>query len=303
MQGGTFLSALFLWLFIKRRIGRQIRLSWNAKHIRPIISLFIPLLAMSIYHMMDKTMLGILSTNAESGFYYNADKVINIPVSILTGFGTVLLPRISSLVTENRRQEADDLFLKSIEIILFLTTAVVAGIASIAKEFVPVFFGDGYEPCVFLIILLAPALVIKGLSIIIRTEYLIPRNEDSCYIKSVIIGAIVNMVANVLLIPRLGASGAVLGTLLAEIVACLWQCISIMKKVPISLAIAKGSIYVAFSLIMFLIVKLVGKNTVQFGSILQLLTEIVSGAVVYLVLSFLYWKFTNNDLIQYIRRT
>ena len=55
------------------------------KHIKPNFVLFIPLLAMSVYHIMDKTILGILVTYEQVGFYYNADKVINIPIGVIGG--------------------------------------------------------------------------------------------------------------------------------------------------------------------------------------------------------------------------
>ena len=66
---------------------------------------------MSIYHIMDKTMLGIISDYENSGYYYSADKIINIPMGIISGFSTVILPRFSSLVSENRMNEYRRLFL------------------------------------------------------------------------------------------------------------------------------------------------------------------------------------------------
>ena len=60
---------------------------------------------MSVYHSMDKTMLGILSTYLQSGYYYNVDKVVNIPLGIIVGIGTVMLPRMSNLLSSNHYKE------------------------------------------------------------------------------------------------------------------------------------------------------------------------------------------------------
>lgn len=251
---------------------------------------------------MDKTMLGMLSSDAQSGYYYNSDKIINIPIGILTGFGTVLLPRITALVSEGKKEEADKLFLKSIEMIMFSSVAVAVGIASIAEEFVPVFFGGGYDECVNLIKYLAPVLIIKGLSLIIRSEYLVPRNKDLSYIKSVVSGALVNLVINVLLIPRYGALGAAVGTLVAEITACMWQYLDIRKELNCFPQIAKGLAYVIISLIMFIGVRIISRITREFGTIIQLVIEIIIGAILYIVICYIYWKVSKNDMMEYIRR-
>ena len=68
-----------LWLFLPQYIS-QPKVQWNEirKSIKPILQLFIPVLAFSVFHIMDKTMLNTFSNDANSGYYYNADKLINI---------------------------------------------------------------------------------------------------------------------------------------------------------------------------------------------------------------------------------
>lgn len=105
------------------------------------------------------------------------------------------------------------------------------GIVAIAKEFVPFFFGKGYEACILLTVVLSPVLVIKGLSNTARIQYLIPLKMEKVFTNSVIIGAIVNLICNCILIPKYGAMGAVIGTLLAELVSCAWQFMYIEKTI------------------------------------------------------------------------
>ncbi len=95
--GSNLLSQCVLWFFVPRflKFTKQ-RFKDILKHFRPNLKLFLPLLAMSVYHIMDKTMLGSLSNYSQSGYYYNADNVINIPVGIVTGFVTFLLPSMSA---------------------------------------------------------------------------------------------------------------------------------------------------------------------------------------------------------------
>lgn len=116
MLGGTLLAQLFLWIYVPRYI-RFLKISCKdiICHLKPNLLLFIPLLAMSVYHTMDKTMLGLLSTYEQTGYYYNSDKVINIPLCIINGVGTVMLPRMTSLYNLGRKEEGNKLFLISLE--------------------------------------------------------------------------------------------------------------------------------------------------------------------------------------------
>ena len=80
MAMGTLISQIVLWVYVPRYISySRISIKDILVHIKPNIILFIPLLAMSVYHIMDKTMLGILSSYEQNGFYYNADKLLTSP--------------------------------------------------------------------------------------------------------------------------------------------------------------------------------------------------------------------------------
>ena len=299
MSGSTFLSNAILWFFASKEIELKAikKISWFevASHIKPNLVLFVPLMAMSVYHIMDKTMLGLLSTYKQVGYYYNADKIINIPIGILTGVGTVMLPRMTSLNKEGKLEEARKLFLLSIELIIVVAVAMACGISAISKEFTPFFFGKGYDECIRLIIALSPVLVIKGLSEIARMQYLIPNHKEKIFIESVFCGAGVNFVVNWFLISRLGALGAVIGTLVAELVSCVWQYIKMNKYISCLTTIFKSMIYVVFGVIMFTIVSVVA--LCFNGGIVALFFEVLTGIITYAVICLIYWKVTKNKIV------
>ena len=106
MTLGVLLSEIILFKDLKNFVSfKLVRINKIISHFRPCLMLFIPILAMSVYHQMDKTMLGILSSYTETGYYYNADKIINIPMGIITGLGIVSLPRISAIISEKKIDE------------------------------------------------------------------------------------------------------------------------------------------------------------------------------------------------------
>lgn len=299
MAGGTLLSNLILWCYVPRMVDmravKEVSVAEIRRHIRPNLVLFVPILAMSVYHVMDKTMLGSISSFEQTGYYYNADKVINIPVVVINGTGTVLMPRMAALAQEGADQEKNALFHLSMETLFLISTAMAFGIAAVAKEFVPLFFGPGYDPCVALIYLFAPVLIIKTLSYAARMLYLVPNHKEPIFIRSVFASAVANLGANLLLIPRYGAVGAVLGTMIAELVGCVWQFAGMSKDVRFGLAFVRQGVYLLLGAAMFAAVRFAAGFLR--GGVIGLMLEILLGAAVFAVLTLAYWKAVKSPLL------
>lgn len=298
MSGGTFLSSAVLWgcvpKIVEFRSISRVNLNGIMSHIKPNLVLFIPMLAMSVYHIMDKTMLGILSTYEQSGFYYNADKVINIPACIITGVGTVMLPRMTAVDRAGKKGEFTKVFNHSLQLVAVSSIAMAFGISAIATEFTPLFFGKGFDPCINLMIVLSPVLVIKGFSQTSRMQFLIPKQKEYIYIQSVFAGALVNFVVNALLIPKLGAMGAVVGTLIAEFVSCVWQYIGMSRFIDCKKTMVKALIYLGFGMLMFIGVRFVA-NFLK-GGITGVIVEVLIGMTIYGGLCIGFWYATKDEM-------
>ncbi len=300
MAGGTVLSQVILWF----NLPKFIHFKFPTKkeiivHIKPNLMLFFPLLAVSVYHLMDKTMLGLLSSYEQTGFYYNADKLLNIPLAVLSGVGTVLLPRMSAL-TQRDYSAANNLFVQIFCAIAAISIAMAIGIASIAKDFVPIFFGSGYEPCILLIYLFAPVFIIKSFSQISSTQFLIPRHQETKLTFAICLGAISNLICNIFLIPIYGALGAVIGTLIAELVSCIWQYKFVVHIISLKRSFYQVVIYLIFGCIMWVGVNVI--HTYMHNLIFAIILEIVVGAVIYISLCVIYWRFTKNPLLLYLNQ-
>ena len=291
----TFLSNLVLWVYVPKYVC-LVKVSTKSilDNLRPNIALFLPLLAMSVYHIMDKTMLGVLSDYTQSGYYYNADKIVNITVGIISGFSTVMLPRMTALISEGRIEASNDLFKLSLECTVLVGIAISFGTAAIANEFEPVFFGEGFDECILLTIVLAPVLIIKAFSFTARYQYLVPHHKEKTYTLSVCIGALVNLIINMILIPRFGAMGAVIGTLTAEFAACVVQYYSMRSMISLNTVLKKIMVYFVFGIVMFLGVR--GVSFFQIPIVTKILLEIIVGVIVMVLLCELYWKRTNNHI-------
>ncbi|MFZ7131020.1 MAG: flippase [Eubacteriales bacterium] len=285
MAGSLVLSQLVIWPFVSKRIY-FLNPDWTSikQHIRPNIVLFIPVIAISIYKVMDKIMLGSIGNVMQVGFYTNAFRIISIPLGFITALGTVMLPRMSNLAAKNNSAESGEVISKSMEFIFFMGSAFMFGIAGIAPEFTPWFFGTDFVESTNLIVGLSSTILIIGWANVIRTQYLIPYKKDKIYIISVSCGALFNFIINITLIPILGAMGAVLGTIVAELIVCVLQTWSVRGILNIRQIISKVVPYIFFGLLMYAVIRMI-PILIKTNPILY---QILFGAIVYLLFTFVY---------------
>ncbi len=303
MAGGTAASNLVLWLSLRRYIGFARPAFERVKvHIRPIFRLFIPVIALSVYHVMDKSMLDLLSTEANVGWYYAVDKIVNIPLGLIMALGTVMMTRMSYALNNEEKGRATALLGKSSELTMFLTCAVTFGIAAVSIEFIPFFFGPGYEPCVRLMYIFLPVLVIKALGDVVRTQYLIPSRKDNLYTAAVISGAVTNLVFNALLIPSRGAEGAVLGTLAAEGVVFAVQVWGCRNEVRFLRLFFGHIVYLFIGAAMLIAVRVFAGAVSIPGVLVKILSMVVVGAFVYLALCGVLWLVRKNSIFSVFLR-
>lgn len=233
MAGSTFLSQLYLILILHRYIVNvHTTLHDSLHHLRGCCILFIPVLAFGIYRVMDKTMLGAMATVTELGYYENAERLINIPISIINALGTVMLPRMSYLL-KNHSVESTKTIYASMKLALLLSCMMAAGIFLVSNDIVVVLFGYDFYKSGEIIRILSITILASAWANVIRTQYLIPSGKDTIYVISTIGGAVVNLLLNIVLIPKYGAYGACLGTIAAEYFVMIYQTVKVRRVLEI----------------------------------------------------------------------
>lgn len=282
MSLGMFLSQLVLWPYIFKEVPIYCpSFSEIVPHIIPNLYLFLTVLAVSIYKIMDKIMLGFMSTTIEVGYYESAERVILIPTSFITSLGTVMLPRMSNLFGLDRGKGVIDSYMyKSILLTTFLSTSMSFGLMAIAKEFVPLFYGDGYAQCVPLFLVLLPSCIFFGFGNVLRTQYIIPKEEDEIYVKSAFLGAVINLIINIILIPSYKSIGAAIGTLVAEASVTVYQAYRIRNDIDIRKYFRSMIPFLIVGLIMF--VTVYSFNAPTTSLLYAVIIKIFIGVIIYL---------------------
>lgn len=296
MSVGTFINQALLWFYARKSIGNPV---FDGKriqgHIKPMLILFIPVVAVSLYTMMDKLMLGTMSNNGQLGFYEASERIILCASSVITAFGTVMMPRMTKLFSDGDIRESRRYMKLSVEAIMALSFAIALGIASVSRIFAPVFWGEEFAPCAYILSALALSIPFSGFANVIRMQYLIPNGMNAAYIISVIVGAFSNLIVNFLMISRYGALGAAIGTVIAEGVVCIVQCIAVQKRIALRTYLQCTAFLGMAGLVMYAVVHMIDR--VAEISAFWLLLEILSGGSVYCILLFLYLRKTKNEIL------
>lgn len=256
IMGSSFLvSNLFLWMKIKKYTSfYRPRLQEITRHIKPNLILFIPIIAISIYRIMDKIMITNLSTIAQNGFYENADKIITMAVTVFSAIATVMMPSVSQLVVRKEHNRIIGLLRDTMEITMFLGIGMMFGLIAIANSFAPIFFGKSFIESGYLIQLLSIVIVLNGWKSVIKSQFLIPYEKDKVYVVALVLGAIINIVLNFIFIPILGARGAVVGTVVAEFVGFIIQTYALSEAIKIGVLVKDAMPFIPAGIIMFFFV-------------------------------------------------
>ena len=286
---GSLVSQLVLFPFLKRNGIRIVKFSVRdvIKHIKPMLVLFIPVIAVSIYKLMDKIMIGSLINVNEVGLYEYGERIINLPLSLITALGTVMLPRMSNLAAKGNDKLMKEYIDKSMKFVLLLSIPLAVGLIMISKDFIPFFLGEKYNGTIILVQLLAITIPIISFANVIRTQYLIPKCMDREYIISLMMGAFINLVLNYFLINKYHAMGACIATIAAEFVVMFYQIIVTRKMLNIRKHLEYLIKFLFISLFMALCLYLFNNVPIN-NSFIKISIKVVVGIIVYLFLSSKY---------------
>lgn len=188
------LGNITLWVYLPKYICKVKLRNLNIiKHIKPTLALFIPQISSQIYAMLDKTMLGNASNSKiEVGYYEQAQKIINLCVAVVTSLGIVLIPRIANVFSTGNIKKLKEYISKSFKFTYFLALPMIFGIFIVADEFVPIFFGNGYERVSTILKVISPIILLTGMTNVIGKQFLLPTKKEKIYTTAIVTGTIIN---------------------------------------------------------------------------------------------------------------
>lgn len=243
-------SNIFNFINLRRQIIIKPQKDYNfVQHINMILIFFAMSVAATIYTNLDTVMLGFMKADADVGYYNAAVKIKTILVSVVTSLGTVLLPRASYYVEKNDLDEFYRIAKKALNFIFLVAIPVVVYFILFAEEGIYFFSGEAYKGSVLPMKIIMPTVLFIGISNILGIQMMVPLGKEKQVLYSEIAGAFVDLILNIIFIPRYGAAGAAFGTLAAEVVVCIWQMISMKKDIVVLFATIKYWLFIAAAML------------------------------------------------------
>ncbi len=296
---------LIMWFDLKNKVVK-IKLSsiHPLQHLWPSIRLFIPTIAVTIYTVLDKTLIGLLIQDTyveneiiiengvetvvesvkkvselENGYYEQADKIVKVALTIITSLNVVMISRNSNELALNNDEKVISNLYKAFRFVTFLGFPIMFGLVALAPNLVPWFLGEGFEKAILLIQVLSPLILIISIGNIFGIHYLIPSKKDMQYSVGIFIGAIINLILNFILIPKYWSLGAAVGSIVAEFLVALSMFLFVRKKMSIRILIKCMYKYVLSSLVMFGILFYI--QTLLVSNLLNSIIIIALGVLIY----------------------
>ena len=187
-------------------------------------------------------MLGALSSTNDVGIYDQALKIINILLTLVTSLGSVMLPRVSGLLSSGDYKAVNKMHEFSFLIYNLVIFPIIAGLLVVNKDFVSFFLGKDFQAANIAIAIMVFRMFFIGWTNIMGIQILIPHNKNREFMLSTTIPAIVSVGLNLLLLPKLGYIGAAIVSVLTESLVWAIQLFftrSYLREVPIIGSMAK----------------------------------------------------------------
>ena len=277
-------SNLLMWLFLPKYLGRPTGKLKPFSHLRESLVYFIPAVATSVYLVLDKTLIGLITKDEyQNGYYEQASKVINVgKVFAFLVFNSVMTARMSYMFSEKDHDKIKEMINASMDFILLFVYAAVFGLLGISHNLVPLLFGEGYEAVEGLIYLMLPLILIIAVSNCLESHYYVPSGQRAKSNRYLIAGAVLNLCLNLCLIPYFAAAGAVAASVAAELLITILymsNCAGIYKPAQI---LASSFKRIAAGLCMAGIVYAAGM--IPAAALPVLLIQLAAGVVSYMLI-------------------
>lgn len=301
--GSQLLGNLSMWPYLRGNIVKtNIRLQSIPMHIRGLIVYFIPSISYQIYAVLDKVMLGwIVGSDYENGYYEQANKIVNMAISVVTAYTVVMRSRMSFLYAAGNKQEIQDNLRKSANIIALLVFPMSFGLFALAKGVVPWFFGEGYDRVTEILYVFSPIFICMGYSHMMGTHILTPSGQQGKSNVGQCAAAGVNVVLNACLIPFLNSMGAAIASVLSELTIVFIYYWMVRKELSLKMLLSAAYKKIIAAGIMFLVLWNLTKSFSV--SMVSSFLEVLIGIVVYgFVLVVLQDKFAKEMIHKVLNR-
>ncbi|HPT59771.1 MAG TPA: flippase [Fervidobacterium sp.] len=294
---GTLISQVVLWAYLPDYIRIKKITHANLKeHLFGMFKLFVPMVAVEVYTVLDKTMIGLINNEAEVAYYDYAQRIVKMSLTLITSLGTVMIPRVSNLISGGYKDQVDGYAKKVFDFYTYSSVFLMVAFLVTMPTFVPMFFGQKFLKVKDLIMVISPILLFISWSNLFGMQLFVPFKLENFLTLSVVIGAVVNFSLNMLLIPKYNSYGASIASVIAEFCVTLVQLLVVRKLIDVRYLFKGNWKHFISGFVTFLSVYFITIN-LKINLISKLVAQLVLLVLVYLGMEFLLKSDINLDVV------
>lgn len=263
-------------------------------YLKPFFYLGIYALLTSMYTSFNTIYLGFVCGETEVGYYSTATKIYKILIAIFTAFTGVMLPRMSSILSEGDYDKFRKLLNKSNNILFTISIPLIIFTIVYSPIIIPYVSGAGYEGAILPMQIMMPLMLIIGYEQILVIEALMPLKMDKEILYNSIIGAMVGVVLNFVLVSQMASIGSAIVWISSEIVVLISAQFALSHRIgiyfPWNMLLSKLLLNIPLVLLFYTVYNLLKVP------IVSLFVSFVIMCVYFIISSFYF--IPNNDVIE-----
>ena len=252
------------------------------RHVKPVLKVFSFSVVTSIYLQLNTVLLGFLKNALAVGYFAAATKVMQMLLKMSACLGSVMMPRASHLIAENKEAEFNRLIQKSYDFTLAIALPMTIGLIFCAPSLITALCGVKFEHSILPSQIIAPIILMVAISNVFGIQVLFPKGKINIVTLCCGIGAVADLILNLCLIPFFSYIGTSIAYLGAEVATTVSMYFIGRKYIPIiyfkksHLTYALGCIVMALALY--------GISLLQLPTLTILLLQGCCGVLAYFII-------------------
>ena len=224
------------------------------RHVKPVLKVFSFSVVTSIYLQLNTVLLGFLKNALAVGYFAAATKVMQMLLTMSACLGSVMMPRASHLIAENKEDEFNRLIQKSYDFTLAIALPMTIGLIFCAPSLITALCGVKFEHSILPSQIIAPIILMVAISNVFGIQVLFPKGKINIVTLCCGIGAVADLILNLCLIPLFSYIGTSIAYLGAEVATTVSMYFIGRRYIPIiyfkksHLTYALGCVVMAFAL-------------------------------------------------------
>jgi len=209
------------------------KIDWK-RHFKPILLLFVMLLAQTVFNSSDITMLGLMKGDFEVGLYSTAVKMSNLVSQVVSSLAWVVMPRMALYFAQGDYDVINKMLKKVLSVLITLGFPCAIGCMMLSEEIILVIAGAEYldAKLALCILMICFMFSLVGGSFL-GNMVLLPSKREGLYMKICCISTAANLVLNYFLIPVWGVNAAASTTAFSAVIILVLLLLTKDKRIKI----------------------------------------------------------------------